>query len=274
MNILDLKIKSINHKENIRQSKDELSSISLMQSIKDLGLMQPIGVVMEDEKYFIIWGNRRLDACKKLGWNSIPAILFRDKEDVLPEEEFLIINAHENLQHKQNNLYELGRICKYLKDKKDMSSSEVATRLSLSKSRVDAALIEMERIPKKWQKKIRIMEGDVYKKGDIPMTTAARIGRIHNLTMDQKSEIFKWISKEDFPFSQSELIGSLVKEGSNVKEAVQLAKKYKPLSVKLFADIKKLSDLESLKKQPILTLISEAINKIYPGLIVRNIRRN
>ncbi len=273
MNVLDLKIKSINRKENIRQSKDEVSSVALMQSIKDLGLMQPIGVVIENGKYFIVWGNRRLDACKKLGWKSVPAVVFRDEGDVLPEEEFLIINAQENLQHKQNNLSDLGRICKYLRDKKDMSVSEIATRLSISKSRVDSALIEIERIPKKWQKRVRIMDGDTIKKGDIPMSTAAKIGRIHNLSMDQKSEILNWISKEDFPLSQAELIGSLVKKGDTVEEAVASVKKYKPLSLKLFADIKKLNELESLEKQSILQLISEAVNKVYPGLIVRNIRR-
>jgi len=274
MKILDLNINLIESKENIRQTHDEAASVSLMQSIKDLGLMQPIGVVLEDKKYFIVWGNRRLDSCKKLGWKTIPAVLFREGEESIPEEEFMIINAQENLQHKQNNLSEIGRVCEYLRDKKDMSISEISARLSIPKKRVESALIEMKRIPPIWRPRVRIMNGDMVKKGDIPMSTATRISAMHSLSMDQKSDIFKWISKEDFPLSQSELIGSLVKDGSSVKEAVNSVKKYRPLSLKLFADVEKLSELESIKKQTIISLISEAVNKVYPGLIVRNIRRS
>jgi ParB-like chromosome segregation protein Spo0J len=50
--------------------RKELGDIeALAQSIKELGLLQPIAV---DEKGNLIAGHRRLEACKSLGWTDIP----------------------------------------------------------------------------------------------------------------------------------------------------------------------------------------------------------
>jgi ParB family transcriptional regulator, chromosome partitioning protein len=113
MLIRDIPISEINRKENIRQIVKDDSISSLMQTIKDNGLLQPIGVKETKQRdYLIVWGNRRLEACTKLGWKTIPAVIFSDADEEMTEEQFFVINAIENLQQRPNTLFELGRICK------------------------------------------------------------------------------------------------------------------------------------------------------------------
>jgi len=47
----------------------------LARSIESLGLLQPIGVRKSNQKYEIVFGNHRLEACKKLGMRKIRALI-------------------------------------------------------------------------------------------------------------------------------------------------------------------------------------------------------
>jgi len=55
---------------------------SLMESIRNNGLLQPIIVRIVKRRFEVVAGNRRLDACKKLHWVRIPCLVreFSDKE--------------------------------------------------------------------------------------------------------------------------------------------------------------------------------------------------
>lgn len=44
----------------------------LMRSIESLGLLQPIGV---DSDNYLVYGERRLRACAKIGWTEIPVVV-------------------------------------------------------------------------------------------------------------------------------------------------------------------------------------------------------
>jgi ParB-like chromosome segregation protein Spo0J len=53
----------------LRHRRDLGDTASLADSIRDLGLLQPIGVDADNR---LIFGHRRLEACRSLGWTSIP----------------------------------------------------------------------------------------------------------------------------------------------------------------------------------------------------------
>ncbi|MBN1543065.1 ParB N-terminal domain-containing protein [candidate division KSB1 bacterium] len=59
-------IDSIVVKERIRQNTGDLTE--LMQSIQAVGLIQPLTI---SENHVLISGYRRLEACKRLGWEQI-----------------------------------------------------------------------------------------------------------------------------------------------------------------------------------------------------------
>ena len=58
------------------QGFEEEEIMALARNIQERGLMQPIVVRRNSEgRYEVLVGEQRLEACKRLGWHSIPAIL-------------------------------------------------------------------------------------------------------------------------------------------------------------------------------------------------------
>ncbi len=81
---------------NIRREVGDIDG--LKSSIKEKGLLQPILVRMKDDHFEVVAGNRRLEACKRLRWATIPCIV-KDMDDKTAFEIALI----ENVQRKTLN---------------------------------------------------------------------------------------------------------------------------------------------------------------------------
>jgi ParB family chromosome partitioning protein len=62
-----LDIKKIKVRNRFRKRLGDIGSLA--ESIKEVGLLHPI-VVRPDER--LIAGERRLEACKRLGWKAVP----------------------------------------------------------------------------------------------------------------------------------------------------------------------------------------------------------
>ncbi len=96
--------------------RKELGDIpALAESIRELGLLQPIGVTSGMQ---LVWGLRRLKACQHLGWRDIPAVVDPSLDDIArameaekaenlcrlpftPEEEIAIANQVEDLEKQR-----------------------------------------------------------------------------------------------------------------------------------------------------------------------------
>lgn len=272
MIVKDIAIKDIELGENIRQKYKNEELNSLMQTIKDNGLLQPIGVIMKNEhSYKILWGNRRLSACKKLGWKSIPAAIYSN-DDEMTEQEFIIINGIENLQQSPNTLFEIGRIVKILS--KTMSNSEIAVRLGIPQARVKNALTEISRIPAKWQKKIKLMDNRVEpKKGQIPITLAAKVSGMKGLRHETKDKLFEYMSKNDVTLPRLELVSTLVQQGTDIKKAISQTDKYTDMSVTVHCNKVELDNMLTKDYKSKIDLVVDALNKLNPKLnAIKSIR--
>lgn len=75
----------------VRQRRELKGVEELAQSISEVGLINPPVV---DRNLKLIAGERRLEACRSLGWDSIP-VQFADD---LPEEELYLIELEENVK--------------------------------------------------------------------------------------------------------------------------------------------------------------------------------
>ncbi len=270
MIIKEISIKELVSRENIRQITKEEDIPQLMQSIKSNGLLQPIGVKEEKDNYRVLWGNRRIKACDKLGWKEIPAVIFLTKGEEMSEEDFYIINAIENLHQKPNTLFELGRICEILK--KTMSPSEIAVRLSIPKSRVIMALGEMTRIPKKWHKKIRVMNDSSNKQGKIPLSTASIVGRLRGLSDKQKDKLLEHISKNEEGTLKVGLIGSLMKSGKTLKKSLKIADDWKFVDTKLFINKKKYEEVVKEYDGNFTEFLIDTLNRREKNLAIKSIK--
>ncbi|AEM75002.1 ParB/RepB/Spo0J family partition protein [Caldicellulosiruptor acetigenus] len=101
----------------------------LANSIKCVGLIQPLVVQKKGDKYVLIAGERRLRACKLAGIQKVKCIV---KEYENPLEIALI----ENIQRKDLNPYEKALAFKRLMDEFGYTQEELAKRLGISRSKV------------------------------------------------------------------------------------------------------------------------------------------
>jgi ParB family transcriptional regulator, chromosome partitioning protein len=103
----------------------------LMGSIREQGLLQPIVVRRRAQRYQLVAGERRLRACKELGWTAIDAIVI-DATD----QQMLEWAVIENLQRSALNAVETARSFRKLIDDFGLTQEEAARRLGQSRSHV------------------------------------------------------------------------------------------------------------------------------------------
>lgn len=110
---------------------DEERIDELCQTIKTHGIIQPIVVRLRDGKYELIAGERRLRAVKKLGLETIPAII-RDFNDSQTASIALI----ENLQRENLTSIEEAVAYQQLIDIHQLTQESLAQRLGKSQSTI------------------------------------------------------------------------------------------------------------------------------------------
>lgn len=114
-----------------RKNFDENAMAELVNSIRIHGVISPIIVVANYDKYMIIAGERRWRAAKKAGLRTIPAIV-RD----YTEKEIKEISLIENLQRENLNPIETANAVKELMRDYNYTQEEVADRIGKSRPNV------------------------------------------------------------------------------------------------------------------------------------------
>lgn len=110
---------------------EEAAIDELAASIKEHGVLHPVLVRKIPEGYELIVGERRLRACKRLGWESIPAIV-KQLTDKAAAEMALI----ENLQRRDLDFFEEADGYKRLIEEFDLTQETLAQRIGKSQSSV------------------------------------------------------------------------------------------------------------------------------------------
>lgn len=117
--------------------KEELEELA--ESIKKNGLLQPILVRKVGEKYQIIAGERRWQACKSLGLKKVP-VRVRDVDD----DETIILALIENIQRSDLNPIEEAYGYRRMMERGKMTQSQVAQAVSKGRSTIANALRLLE----------------------------------------------------------------------------------------------------------------------------------
>jgi ParB family transcriptional regulator, chromosome partitioning protein len=115
-----------------RTSFEEESLKELSDSIKVHGVIQPVTVRrIENGKFQLIAGERRLRASKLAGKTEVPAFI-RDASD----QESIEIALIENIQREDLNPLEISINYKRLQDECDLTQEQLAVRLGKNRSTV------------------------------------------------------------------------------------------------------------------------------------------
>jgi len=139
--------------EIVRMEIDQGELQGLIQSIKERGLLQPIGVAPRGERYTLIFGDRRYLAHESL---DLKYIMCRIQD--VKDEQIVIDRAMENIQRVDLTPFEEGHTYIRLIEKAKMSVEEISKRVGKSTGVVKRR-IDIMRMPESFQKAIH--EGKV-----------------------------------------------------------------------------------------------------------------
>lgn len=224
MNVKEVNVNDVKIVENVRSAVKNLESF--MQEIKTNGLKHPIGVLATKSKEFIlVYGHRRLSACRKLGWKTIPANVYPEDMDI---KDLLTNNVTENIHREDISPMELGRICDKL-NKMDLTISEIAVRLNIPATRVRAALDVFNSVPAKHRSRIAFINGSTSKNGNISATVAAKIiatKRQFGLSEPSVEKIINNAKSHEFTTQDMSLFASLMDSGLSVTQALNAMDEY------------------------------------------------
>ena len=117
-----------------RQEFNEEAMTTLVASIKELGVIQPILVrrVEGEDRYELIAGERRWRASQRAGLQTIPAVVQLETTDNSSLEQALV----ENLHREDLNAIEEALGYQQLIDEFGLTHDQVATRMGKSRSAV------------------------------------------------------------------------------------------------------------------------------------------
>ena len=176
-------------------NEDELADLS--DSIKKEGLLQPILVRPVGNKYQIVAGERRWQACKLAGLDQVPVRIVE-----LNDEETIRVALIENLQRSDLNAIEEARGYKELMKVGNLTQAEMAESVSKSRSAVANALRLLD-LPEQIQEMIY--------KGDLTAGHARAILSIPEET--KKLQLAQKIVDEKLSVRQAENIARLYAAG-------------------------------------------------------------
>ena len=131
-NLTEVPITEIVRDEDQPRKEFALEALeALANSIKEHGVLQPLVVVKEGDKYKIVAGERRFRASKMAGLEKVPVII-----RTLEAQERLEISIIENAQREDLNAIEMATAYAKLKLQFNLSEAEIAERVGKSKSAV------------------------------------------------------------------------------------------------------------------------------------------
>jgi len=115
-----------------RRHFDETGLDELAQSIAVNGLLQPVTVRKTKDNFFeLIAGERRTLACKKLGYELIPAIV-----EECSSEQSIVLTLIENLQRKDLNYFEEAAGIAGLMQELKLNQQQVSRQLGKAQSTI------------------------------------------------------------------------------------------------------------------------------------------
>ncbi|QDT53858.1 Chromosome-partitioning protein Spo0J [Caulifigura coniformis] len=115
----------------------------LITSIREFGVLEPVGVCASGDGYLLIFGNRRLHAAKQAGIAHVPAVIHPSPAS---EADFLALQIQEN-EHRVNvEPVAFGEALKTMQGRLGCTQAELARRMKMNPVRM-SRLISLASLP-------------------------------------------------------------------------------------------------------------------------------
>lgn len=257
--VVSIPLSQIHQLENSRADYRESELAELMTSMKQTGLLQPIGVkAIKNNFYSIVFGNRRFMAAGKLGWSTIDCLI----TEADTEEDFLCKNLTENLVRSGVSLQEQGRVYQRL-TKLGLTTSEIAARVGTTTNSVQIGLNLFRRIPEKFHERIQVGgpgagRGRQDKKGMIPMNAAKVIdtaSKSYDLDKKDIESLFHLASQDKISTPTLAAVSKLVAQGFEIEDALKKHLETEVIKVNFVLTKKEIARVEREFKTPIKSFL-------------------
>ena len=178
----------------------------LAESIKNLGIVQPITVrKVDNDKFQLIAGERRLRASKKIGLKTIPSFIKNSNE-----EEMLEIALVENIQRKDLDPIEIALSVKRLIDELSLTQEQLSKKLGKKRSTI-SNYIRLLRLDPIIQTGIR--------DGFLSMGHGRSIINIENKNIQLR--VYKEIIRKELSVRKTEVLVRKIKENKSPKKPLK-----------------------------------------------------
>jgi len=154
-----------------RTAFPERELFELAESVKAVGIIQPLIVRAEGDGYVLIAGERRLRAARMVGLETVPVI-----ERIASDDDFLTLALVENLQREDLNPIEKAKGFKELLERHSLTQEAAAKRLGKDRSTM-ANFIRLLDLPESVQQ--------IVSRGTISMGHARSLLGIPNPSIQQ-----------------------------------------------------------------------------------------
>ncbi len=125
-----------------RHDFDEQALDDLAESIRSIGIIQPITLRQEsDDSYLIIAGERRYRAAQRAGLTAVPAYIRKVSDDAVMEMALI-----ENIQREDLNAIEVALAYQQLQTRNGLTQEELSQRVGKSRASV-ANFMRLLRLP-------------------------------------------------------------------------------------------------------------------------------
>ena len=189
-----------------RKSFEDKSLNQLAQSIEEKGLITPITVKQDDNKYVIVAGERRYRAHKLLKKKRILAYVI----DAESNKDIMYMALIENIQREDLNPIEEAKGYRYLQDNLKSSITEIAKTVGKSRPAVSNTL-RLLKLPSQIQ--------DSILKGEINAGQARAI--LQNKTTQGMIQFWKKLLKEKMSVRRTESLVTKNKKTSPQLQSIQ-----------------------------------------------------
>jgi ParB family chromosome partitioning protein len=189
-----------------RKSFEDKSLKQLAQSIEEKGLITPITIKQDDNKYVIVAGERRYRAHKLLKKKRILAYVI----DAESNKDIMYMALIENIQREDLNPIEEAKGYRYLQDNLKSSITEIAKTVGKSRPAVSNTL-RLLKLPSQIQ--------DSILKGEINAGQARAI--LQNKTTQGMIQFWKKLLKEKMSVRRTESLVTKNKKTSPQLQSIQ-----------------------------------------------------
>ena len=217
-----------------RREFDPVALEELANSIRELGLVQPITLrQVDDNRFQIIAGERRWRASQLAGLKAVPAYI-----RTIKDENVMELALVENIQREDLNAIEIALAYEHLLEKSGMTQERVAERVGKSRAAI-ANYLRLLKLP-------ALVQMGLQKK-EIDMGHARALLAIDSPSLQIK--LFREIQKHGYSVRKVEELAQKLKNGEDIQSGKKTIATKAPIPEEVTRIRQRLSDFLDTKVQ-------------------------